>query len=83
LTIAFAGHREGKVSLYVMRRQTGEVTELTGASSSDDSFPQWSPRGDALVFLRVRNGAREIAVFSLDSRQVETVHSGASPARSP
>lgn len=83
LSIAFAGHRDGKVSLYAMSMQTGEVTELTGASSSGDSFPQWSPRGDAIVFLRAHNGASEIAVFNLGSRRIETVHRGALPAGSP
>src|SRR5688572_2114764 len=51
--LAFVGDRNGTRSIYVTNLRGGPVKRVTkGPAAFGDSSPRWSPRGNALVFMR-------------------------------
>jgi Tol biopolymer transport system component len=66
--VAFGDERRGTVDLWVMdldasMRATG-LTRVTHASG-DETFPEWSPDGRAIVYTEWRHGRADVRVLDL------------------
>jgi TolB protein len=48
---------DGERGLRILTLETGKVTALT---NDYDTFPKWSPRGDAILFCSARSGDFDI-----------------------
>jgi len=54
--IAFISHRDGDPEIYVMDAESGtDIVQLTN-NTDEDWAPAWSPDGERLVFISVRDG---------------------------
>ncbi len=84
--VAFASNRDGKLGIYVMDADGGNVRRLT-YNSADNFAPSWSPDGSKLAFQTNRDGNDEIYVMNADgSNQIRLTWDGAfdgGPAWSP
>jgi len=56
-------------SLWLVDVEDGRLRELTGGSLGRDTSPAWSPDGKRLAFLSEREGATQVHVMWLDTRE--------------
>ena len=71
-TLAFVRLVDGQAEIYVMRRDTGAISNLT-RHESDDRLPTWSPDGGKIAFMSTRTGDPEIFVMNSDGTGVENL----------
>ncbi len=55
----FSSNRKGTMQLHMFDASTGSVAPLH-ASEEGDHFPEWSPDGRVIVFMRLTHGKREL-----------------------
>ena len=73
--LAFAGDRDGTLSIYVGDLRGGPVRRVTdGPAAFGDFRPRWSPRGNDLVFMRNDGG-------NLQSLDIYAVHASGTGLR--
>lgn len=59
--------------IYVMNADGSGVTPLSTETGSDDTGPVWSPNGQQLAFVSLRDGNREIYVMDSDGQNAVNV----------
>ncbi|WKD48531.1 TolB family protein [Microbulbifer spongiae] len=79
--IAYSGNRSGDYELW-LRRPDGRSERLTQRPALD-ARPNWSPRGDQLVFHSTRDGALNIWLYDLASKTAMALTRSAGGARQP
>ncbi|HZR64888.1 MAG TPA: winged helix-turn-helix domain-containing protein [Terriglobales bacterium] len=73
--LAFAGKRSGRWELWVTSLATGQSTAIAADDPYERNFPQWSPDGTRLAYMRGRtvNGETQIAIWSEQTRSEVTL----------
>jgi dipeptidyl aminopeptidase/acylaminoacyl peptidase len=61
----FSSNRKGMMQLYMFNVSTGEAVPFH-ASDGGDHFPEWSPDGRVIVFMRDSHGKRELHLLDSD-----------------
>ena len=68
--VAFSSSRDGNYDLYVLQRESSEVTRLTTVEGLD-MRPRWSPDGTQILFTSNRDGNYEIYMVAADGSGLE------------
>ena len=66
--LAFHSYRDGNNEIYLMDRDSEEVTRLT-YNSEWDIRPSWSPDGQMIAFHSRRDGNYEVYTMRVDGSQ--------------
>lgn len=73
--IAFASGRSLRAAIYVMNADGSGAERVTEGMVADDVAPRWHPTDDRIVFESNRDGASEIVVVSLATREEQVLAS--------
>ncbi|WP_444902552.1 hypothetical protein ACJJIG_10605 [Microbulbifer sp. SSSA007] len=79
--IAYSGNRSGNYELW-LRQLDGRSERLT-ENPALDARPNWSPRGDQLVFHSTRGGSMNIWLYDLATKSVRALTQSEAGARQP
>jgi TolB protein len=55
--------KDGRIDIYVIDNNTGEISQLTGQAGDNES-PSWSPDGSMIVFSSTRSGPGRLYVMT-------------------
>lgn len=79
--IVFVSNRAGRPNIYIMDIETGRTVRIS--SGYYDVSPEWSPKGDAIVYSSVVEGNYLLKLYYIDSGLSEVVGVGEDPTWSP
>jgi len=72
--IAFDSNRSGNMDIWIMRKDGGELRQLT-TNSTHDWYPKWSPDGKQIGFHSLRRGNRDLFVMPVTGGAVTSLTS--------
>src|SRR5437868_11439621 len=75
-TLLVVSKRTGNADIFLINAKGGEATNLT-KSSSENSYPAWSPDGKKIVFASDRDGGMNLYLMDADGGNVKQLTQGA------
>ncbi len=79
--VVFVSNRSGRPNIYILDLTTGKTVRIS--SGYYDVSPEWSPKGDVVVYSSVVEGNYLIKLYYIDSGLTEVIGVGEDPTWSP